>query len=208
MHLVGSHLYIKPSDAEHDLRLVEVSPGLFFASNGEALDFRGAIPTWRNIKLIRVGTGPSPWQQAILAVCALIFLSGLLFFPLRGLIRRLRQAVSPARPASRWAKLTPALVVLTSLFGLLSIAMIIALPTIIYSGFLGWLELPLWQRLLMHMPFALLVAGGGFLALTIPAWKDHWWLRGERIYFLVLSLTSVAVLLFLYQWNLIGLSIG
>ena len=135
-------------------------------------------------------------------------LIGLLFFPLRGLIRRIRHAVPAAKPASRWARLTPVLVVLTSLFGLLSIGMIAAIPMIIYSGFLGWLELLPWQRLLMHMPFAFLVAGVGFLALNVPAWKNHWWSRWERVYFLMFSLASVVVLLLLNQWSLIGLSLG
>jgi len=72
----GSHLYPRTAEVPNELMLVEVSPGLFFAPKGEALDFRGAVSTWRNIKLTRVGTGPSPCQQAILAVCALVFLLG------------------------------------------------------------------------------------------------------------------------------------
>lgn len=32
-------------------KLSEHRPGLFFAAHGEALDFTGAVPTWRNIKL-------------------------------------------------------------------------------------------------------------------------------------------------------------
>ncbi len=34
-------------------RLEEYAPGLFFSSTGEALDFRGETPTWRNIRLAR-----------------------------------------------------------------------------------------------------------------------------------------------------------
>ncbi len=34
-----------------NLKLEERQPGLFFSGNGEALDFRGRVPTWRNIKL-------------------------------------------------------------------------------------------------------------------------------------------------------------
>ena len=36
------------------MKLREHQPGLFFAPHGEALDLRGAVPTWRNIKLERV----------------------------------------------------------------------------------------------------------------------------------------------------------
>jgi hypothetical protein len=86
--------------------------------------------------------------------------------------------------------------------------MIAALPTIIYSGFLGWLELPLWQRMIMHMPFAPLVTGVGFLILNVPAWKKAWWSRGERIYFLAFGLATVATIILLGYWRLIGSSLG
>lgn len=32
-------------------KLLEYKPGLFFTPDGEALDFRGEVPTWRNLKL-------------------------------------------------------------------------------------------------------------------------------------------------------------
>jgi hypothetical protein len=35
------------------MRCIEFEPGLFFTFNGEALDFRGTIPTYRNIMLIK-----------------------------------------------------------------------------------------------------------------------------------------------------------
>lgn len=210
VYVEGSHLFLSLETGEttEEFLLAEVLPGLFFAKNGEALDFRGAIPTWRNIKLTKVGTGPSPWQGALLGACGLVFLSGLVFFPLRSLIWRIRHAMPTARSTGRWGILTPALVILTSLFGLASIGMIVATPTIIYSGFLGWLDLPFWQRLLLHMPFALLLAGACLIALHVPAWKHHWWSRGERIVFLAVGLTYVTTLLLLNRWHLIGLSIG
>jgi hypothetical protein len=34
--------------------IVELEPGLFFTSDGEAVDFRHSEPTWRNIQLWRV----------------------------------------------------------------------------------------------------------------------------------------------------------
>jgi len=37
-----------------DERRREHLPGLFFTPPGEALDFRGTIPTFRNIMLIRI----------------------------------------------------------------------------------------------------------------------------------------------------------
>jgi hypothetical protein len=37
----------------NNMRCIEFGPGLFFTFNGEALDFRGTIPTYRNIMLIK-----------------------------------------------------------------------------------------------------------------------------------------------------------
>ncbi len=37
-----------------DLRLAEYEPGLFFTAHGQAVDFRGNPPTWRNIPLTKV----------------------------------------------------------------------------------------------------------------------------------------------------------
>jgi hypothetical protein len=181
---------------------------LFFDVNGEALDFRGNVPTWRNIKLTRIGDGPSPGQQAILAVCALVFLTTLLFLPLGRIIRRFRGVVPAETTTSRDKLLVLAVAVLSSLFGLLGIGMVFTLPMIIYSGFLGWLELPLWQRVLMHAPLALLVTGVSFLALNVLVWKNRWWAVTERIHFLVFDLALMAALLLFSYWRLIGLSLG
>jgi hypothetical protein len=86
--------------------------------------------------------------------------------------------------------------------------MVFTLPMIIYSGFLGWLELPLWQRVLMHAPLALLVTGVSFLALNVLVWKNRWWAVTERIHFLVFDLALMAALLLFSYWRLIGLSLG
>ncbi len=49
VHVKNDHLYFDR------LKLVnEHQPGLFFSATGEALDFRGEIPTWRNVKLEKV----------------------------------------------------------------------------------------------------------------------------------------------------------
>ncbi len=46
----NGHLYLK--DQYSDMKCVEYKPGLFFTCYGEALDFRGEIPTIGNIKLL------------------------------------------------------------------------------------------------------------------------------------------------------------
>jgi len=52
VHRKNGYLYLD------DLRLfVEFEPGLFFTADGEAVDFRHPVPTWRNIRLERVKPG-------------------------------------------------------------------------------------------------------------------------------------------------------
>lgn len=50
IHKKNGYLYIN-----HIRLITEHEPGLFFSSDGEALDFRGANPLWRNILLHRMG---------------------------------------------------------------------------------------------------------------------------------------------------------
>jgi len=47
----NGNLYLK--DPYGDMKCVEYEPGLFFTYYGEALDFRGNIPTLGNIKLFK-----------------------------------------------------------------------------------------------------------------------------------------------------------
>jgi hypothetical protein len=48
VHRKNGWLYV------NDIRLVvELEPGLFFTSDGEAVDFRPTVPTWRNLRLQR-----------------------------------------------------------------------------------------------------------------------------------------------------------
>lgn len=48
IHKKDGNLYL------HDEVLDEHLPGLFFTPSGEAIDFRGPVPTWRNIKLKKI----------------------------------------------------------------------------------------------------------------------------------------------------------
>jgi CubicO group peptidase (beta-lactamase class C family) len=47
VHRKNGYLYL------NDRRLTEFEPNLFFTADGEAVDFRSAEPTWRNIRLLR-----------------------------------------------------------------------------------------------------------------------------------------------------------
>ncbi len=48
IHVKNGYLYL-----DETRLIVEFKPGLFFTSDGEAVDFRNTPPTWRNIRLIQ-----------------------------------------------------------------------------------------------------------------------------------------------------------
>jgi CubicO group peptidase (beta-lactamase class C family) len=202
-------LYFDGRDAEDasQLRLYEVASGLFFTETGEALDFRATPPTYRNLKLTRVGAGPSPLAWGVLGACGLVLLSALLALLARPIWRRLRRrdsdTGSPA-PGSE-ALAVNGLVVAASLCGLASIGLLAAIPRLIYSGFLGWFDLPLGLKLLFHAPLGLVVCVVGLVALAIPAWRQGWWMRGQRWHYTALVVAAVAETAMLANWRLIGL---
>jgi CubicO group peptidase (beta-lactamase class C family) len=190
-----------------ELRLYETAPGLFFTEAGQALDLRAA-PTYRSMKLARSGGGPSPAVWGILAACGLIMLSVLLAALARPIARRLRREGKPASPpAPRRPVVTAAggLAVLGSLFGLASIGLVIAIPRLIYSGYLGWLPVPLGQKLLFHAPLGLALCAVALVALAIPAWQQGWWRRGQRWLFTALAVAALVETALLANWRMIGL---
>ena len=122
--------------------LSEIEPGLFLADNGETLDLRGQPPTWRNLELARVA-GPAPWQWVLLAASAVIsvwWLMGALVSTIRRRRRRSEPAEEQAVAHSRWRLLAGIAATLTAALGLGTIAVLAAVPGLVDSGFLGWLE--------------------------------------------------------------------
>jgi hypothetical protein len=49
VHRRNGYLYL-----DETRMFLELEPGLFFTTDGEAVDFRHPVPTWRNIRLQRM----------------------------------------------------------------------------------------------------------------------------------------------------------
>lgn len=201
-------LYFDGSDTGEaaKLRLYETAPGLFFTETGQALDFRAVPPTYRNLELTRVGSGPAPLAWGVLATCGLVMLSALLALMLRPAWRHLRRrqgALSPGKGGAA-AAVANALAAAASLCGLGCIGLLAEFPRLIYSGFLGWLALPLWQKLLMHAPLGLAACAVALAALAIPAWRRGWWARGQRWHYTALVAAALAETALFAGWRLIG----
>ncbi|MFI5259275.1 MAG: serine hydrolase [Candidatus Limnocylindrales bacterium] len=187
-------------------RLSEIEPGLFLAWNGETLDLRGSQPTWRNFELVRLAGGPAPWQWALLAFTALVALWWL-GAAIVSKIRRRRRLEGAGEQAARHPRLrllTGIAATLTAMLALGTIALLALLPKLVDAGFLGWLELPLAERLVLHLPLALAVASGCLAVLTVVGLARGWRTPPLQWRHAALVVTGIALTLQLAAWNLIG----
>ena len=105
-------------------------------------------------------------------------------------------------PAAR--RLAAALAAVVSLFVLGVVALIAALPGLVDSGFIGWLELPLGQRLALHAPLVFAGLVGAFAGVGAIGWFRAWWDGSFIRQNVALYLTSIYLVAQLVAWNLVG----
>jgi CubicO group peptidase (beta-lactamase class C family) len=188
-------------------RLVELQADLFLADNGETLDLRGSTPTWGNFRLVRVSGGPEPWQWALLGAAAFAAISWLIA-ALASKVRRRRRRAYPAQEVvvrhPGWRRLTGLAGLLTATLSLGTIALVAAVPGLIDSGFLGWLEVPLAQRLVLHLPLVSALASGCLVILGAIGWTRGWWTRAVPRRDAALIVSSVVLAAQLLAWHLVG----
>ena len=190
-------------------RLAEVEPGLFLADNGETLDLRGHVPTWRNLRLVRVSGGPSRWQWAILGAAALVALTWLVAALARSIRRSAGSRSSSKRQRAathRWGRVTTALVAsATALLMLATVALLAWIPGVVdVAGFQGGLDLSLGQRLVADLPLAVAVLGASTVVLAASGWTGRWWSRAVTLQYAALAVAAIALVPLLAGWHLIG----
>jgi CubicO group peptidase (beta-lactamase class C family) len=187
-------------------RLVEVAPGLFLADNGETLDLRDPVPTWQGLRLVRVAGGPAPWQWGILGTAALLAAAWLVAAAVRLVRRRGSRSASDQQPSPsrRWRRIAALTALVTAVLTLGNAALVAWMPGLVDSGFLGWLEFPVAQRLALHLPLALAVLGACTLVVVAAGWVLRWWSSALRLQYAVLAVAAVAVVAQLAAWRLIG----
>lgn len=181
--------------------LIEVQAGLFFTPYGDTVDFRGRTPTFSNIPLVNVDTRTLLPQIAFYSPCGLIFLSALLSWPLRVLIRRVRQKKvsmdvddirKPLNPRLVWTRMLAALV---SFFSLFILILIILIPNGIYIlSYIPlmhpYVDLLWWQFALLSLPYASLLFALVMALMAILSLRNQ---KAERLYYLIVA---IALLVF------------
>jgi hypothetical protein len=188
-------------------RLIEVEPGIFLADNGETLDLAGPTRSWRGVRLVRVAGGPAPWQWGVLVAGGLLAATWLLGAVART-IGRFRSRASSPRPTSCWRLVASATAAITALLVLANISLVVASPGLVDSGFLGWLRLPLIERLGLHLPLTLAIAAAGTAVAVTTGVLRRWWSEAEMLQYAGLSGGAIALAAQLSVWGLIGWGFG
>jgi CubicO group peptidase (beta-lactamase class C family) len=179
--------------------LIEVQPGLFFSPTGDASDVRQTSRTAPNTHWVKVNTQVLPLQAAFYAICGLVFLSTLLFWPVRLLMRRFRHK-SPsvgadfARPSrTPWLVWISALAVLASLFSLFCLVMIARVPNLVYvpwprpyQGLYGW------QFALLGLPFMSLLLAVALGMAVVFSMRGKAWTRALSLYYGLVALSLLS----------------
>ncbi|MGZ4397925.1 MAG: serine hydrolase domain-containing protein [Gaiellaceae bacterium] len=189
------------ADAPVRHRLTEVEPGFFLADNGEMLDFRGRVTTWRNLRLVRVSGGPSAWQWGILGAAALVALTWLVAALVRG-IRR--SGGRDKRPAARHRRGTALVASATALITLGNVTLLACIPGLVDTGFTGKLDLSLAEQLAVHLPLAAIVVGAAMVVLAAWGWIGCWWSRTVTLQYAALAAAAIVLVPLLAGWHLIG----
>ena len=172
---------------------VEVKPGLFFDPQGNAVDLRGKVPMATNIRLVKVNEPARIARIIFYSLCAFLFISTLLYWPILALIRRRRQ--KKGLPFSRPGRMIGWAGLLGGLAGFLGLACLVIIGLL--PGLLAvpwpapYPELIWWQFIVMSMPYIALTLAVGAATLTTLAWVRNQDGRGSRIYYTLVALFLV-----------------
>jgi CubicO group peptidase (beta-lactamase class C family) len=183
--------------------LTEVQPGLFFSPYGDAIDFGGRTPTFGGIPLIKVDSRTGTLHKFFYAVCGLMFLSALFYWPIRVLIRRFRRenvsvdSVAIRPPLRSWLVWSGILAALASLLSLLFLLIIALTPNMM--DFLAsiplwrpYVDLLWWQFAFLSLPYvslAFAVVIALMTGLRLRSKRDG---RTIRFYYLLVSMALLA----------------
>ena len=185
-------------------RLAEIQPGLFLADNGEVLDLRSTPATWRNLELVPAQNGPLPWQAAILACVGIAALGWLVVTAVLALRRR-AQGSAGGPPVGKGPGLA---VTLTACLGsvviLATLGLLLAIPGLVDSGFVGWLHTEPGLRLALHLPAAIAVLAALLGTTVAAAWVRGAWRFDVRIRYTALAGALVGLTVQLAAWRLVG----
>jgi CubicO group peptidase (beta-lactamase class C family) len=183
--------------------LTEVQPGLFFSPYGDAVDFHERPPTFGGIPLIKLDSRTGTLYIVFYALCGLVFLSALFYWPVRTLFRRIRRknapvdAVAVRPPLSSRLVWSGMLAALASFLSLLFLIIIALTPNMIYilAAIPLWrpyVDLLWWQFAILSLPYVNLVLAIVIASLAALSMSGNTGGRIRRFNYLIVALALLA----------------
>jgi CubicO group peptidase (beta-lactamase class C family) len=141
------------------------------------------------------------WQLGLAVVCALVFLSACIVWPIVPIIRSLRGKGFKLERRFSYAWLVAGLV------GTLHLLFIVGLPLSLW--FYGVWKLiygvPAIAIPWFYLPPIAIGLSIALLVLTVLAWKNKYWSIWQRSHYSLITLAAFAFIPFLVYWNFLGL---
>lgn len=188
-------LTVTTHDQPVTLTLTEIQPGLLFDSQGDFYNLSQTVAATPNYPLFKVNPQVLPFQLAFYVLCGLVFLSTLFLWPIRAVVRRVRQKDSlqinsiVGNTQNHVPVRMGILSGLASLFSLLCIGFLARLPNLIYVPWpRPYIDLAWWQFALLSLPFVNLFLAGALVLLSLIK-RNSAERRITRFYFLTIALT-------------------
>ncbi len=139
------------------------------------------------------------WQRAVpFVVCALLFLSAVLYWPI-DMVRALRRRAPRAAWLARWL----AALVATLHLAFMALLLILILNTSTDQPYLLLFGLPPDAAPLFVVPWVAGALSLGLVLLAWPVWKDGYWGLTGRLHYTLVTLAALGFVWLLLDWGLI-----
>lgn len=181
-------------------QLEEYQPGLFFTADGEALDMRGVVPTFRNIKLEKMEF--PPLVKALLVYVAFSYALFLIALPAWRSRKEKNRQIAQS-PFQRYAPVMYPLVgVGTSLLGLTyAWLLVFHVPFILGCSHAWYSFYPLGIKIVWLMPYVWLCICAALTVCAVRLKRDRSQTRMTRTPFVLLTLAALTFLFLLIHWK-------
>jgi CubicO group peptidase (beta-lactamase class C family) len=186
----------------NDQPLEEFLPGLFFDPDGEAIDMRGEVPTYRNIILEKIEI--PVWVRISNLIVMTISLSFILGWPVIYILNRNR-FLNPAKDENNWPLMNTLIGYLISLLILAYLYLLFyEIPFALYETYPWYYRYPIYVKIVLVLPFITLLIGVYLLITSIKTWKFRIGHKIQRIFYVTLTGGTMLFILLLGHWKQFG----
>jgi CubicO group peptidase (beta-lactamase class C family) len=180
---------------DQNIVLNEVQPGLLFDPQGTASDLHMNVHRAPNYPNYKINTRLLPLRIVFYAICGIVFLITLFFWPVHTILQRVLWKKSPPvvpaaiSPPVHWLRWEEILAGMASFFSLVCLGFIVFIPNLIYVPWpRPYADLTCWQYSFLSLPFANLLMGVVIAFIAGLTMQSLSWGRTARFYNLMVAL--------------------